>query len=167
VIDLSAEQMSELIDDICTKDSLGHYNRFNQLCYRFGRWGRSWMPKSYASPLFRDYHAPDDGSDGNGEDGGDADCTQKQKLEPLSDDIGFFMDTRITQLRFRADLQLPYEAFYLTYMASPKERPKCLRRLVRHLRALHQDSTPNGIVAISDLFRENLRLHMLLSMAGN
>lgn len=162
MIDLSAEQMSELIDDICTKDSLGHYNRFNKLCYRFGRWGRSWMPKGYECPLFRDYHAPEDGDGGEEEE---SEC--KQKLEPLSDDVGFFMDTRITQLRFRADLQLPYEAFYLTYMASPKERPRCLRRLVRHLRALHQDSTPNGVIAISDLFRENLRLHMLLSMAGN
>ena len=154
--DLSAEQMTELIDDICTKDSLGQYNRFNLLCYRFGRWGRSWMPKGCACPMFRDYHAPDDKEDN--------DDSPAQKLEPLDDGVGCFMDQCITQLRFRADLQLPYEAFYLTYMAKPKERHKCLRRLVRHLRALHKDSTPNGIIAVSDLFRENLRLHMLLNM---
>ena len=149
--DLSSEQMFELLEDICTKDSLGQYNRFNRLCYRYGNWGRSWYPKRYKNPLaYCDANAP----------------ATEQKLKPLADDVGLFVDSQVTALRMRTDLQLPYEAFYLTYMAAYRERPKCLKRLVRHLRALQKDATFKGILAVSDLFRENLRLRMLLALSN-
>lgn len=155
VFDLSSEQMFELLDDICAKDSLGQYNRFARLCCRYGQWGRSWQPKRYKNPLA--YLQTPKG----------ADAESDHKLPPLADDVGLFFDAQVSALKSRADLQLPYEAFYLTYMANYQERPKCLRRLVRHLKTLQKDTSFKGIEAVCDLFRENLRLRMLLALGNS